>query len=425
MTRNFVRAATTIAAILLAACGGKGKKSVSEDGVPVIYKEDIQMMPADSVIDLSRYTESWDTVFLEATDQSLVGNIDKVFCYDGLLFVGSQYSYDDYVIMVFDYSGHYLNRIGFKGRARQEYLGVGCWTVDSVRKEVLIYDYASHRVLYYDYAGKYLRDMRMPEELPICSFISINALQDNSVLLHCLMSLGNEINYGNNLIAIHPDGTYRMLLPESDVTGISATEPNIHNEFTNGELWTTPVFSNRVYRITDNLNVDCMLEASYVKMPHNISPDGDAEYNCLEASFNTKDFLFHIYFNLDYRTFHPLFMIEKSTLKCYNPDVRYGKSTFGLYLSFAKAKGCSNEVMVFSLTPEIAGWYIEDPDYEFENMTPQEQAFCRKVSGLENPVLLLYHINKEHFLPSGSTAENSGKSPFKMPLQPNKLLPSP
>ena len=84
MTRNFVRAATTIAAILLAACGGKGKKSVSEDSVPVIYKEDIQMMPADSVIDLSRYTESWDTVFLEATDQSLVGNIDKVFCYDGL-----------------------------------------------------------------------------------------------------------------------------------------------------------------------------------------------------------------------------------------------------------------------------------------------------------------------------------------------------
>ena len=81
MTRNFVRVATTIAAILFAACGGNGKKSVPEDGVPVINKEDIQMMPADSVIDLSRYTESWDTVYLEATDQSLVGEIQKVFYY--------------------------------------------------------------------------------------------------------------------------------------------------------------------------------------------------------------------------------------------------------------------------------------------------------------------------------------------------------
>lgn len=410
MTKNFVRVVATItAAALLAACGSKGKKSVPEDGVPVINKEDIHMMPADSVIDLSLYTESWDTVYLEATDKSLVGDIRKVSFYDGLLFVGSQYSSQDYVIMVFDDRGHYLNRIGNKGRARQEYLDISCWTVDSVRSEVLIYDRTSQRILYYNYSGKYLRDLSIPEELQSCTFISINALHDSSVLLNCLMSSTyNEINYGSNLIAVHPDGTYQMLLPEIDVTRSSAMWPVMYNEFIDGELWTIPALSNRVYRITDTLNVDCILEAGYVEMSHNTHLDFSAKYNYLRAAFNTKDFLFYRYDNNDYRDAewfnYKLFMIDKSTLRCYYPDVRYGESQL---LYYENTIGCCNEVMIYNLTPETAAYYIEDPDYNYklEKMTPQEQALCRKVSGLKNPVLLLYHINKEHFLPSGSTAE--------------------
>lgn len=410
ITKSFVRVAETIiAAILFAACGGNGKKSVPEDGVPVINKDDIQMMPADSVIDLSRYTESWDTVYLEATDQSLVGEIQKVFYYDGLLFVGSRYS-NQYSIMAFDNSGHYLNNIGHQGRAKQEYLNIYCWTVDSVSKEVLIYDCTSQRILYYDYSGNYLKDLSIPKELQNCTFVSINALRDNSVLLNCPMSSTyDEINYCNNLIAVHPDGTYQMLLPESDVTRDSGILPNMHNEFTNGELWTIPALSNRVYRITDSLNVDCMLEIGYVEMPHNTFLDFLAKYNHLQASFNTNDFLFYIYENGDYRNAEwfnrQLFIIDKSTLRCNNPDVRYGEFSFGI--SFGNVKGCCNEVMIYSLSPETANEYTEDPIYDnmFKKMTPQEQAFCRKVSGLENPVLLLYHINKEHFLPSGSTAE--------------------
>ena len=68
-------------------------------------------------------------------------------------FIFSDYNHQ---ILVFDSHGHFLRKIGSRGKARNEYLNVEDIFWGDTKRELLVLDYV--KVLHFDFkSGKYIR----------------------------------------------------------------------------------------------------------------------------------------------------------------------------------------------------------------------------------------------------------------------------
>ena len=127
-------------------------------------------IPVETVDDkyyLDAIADSMNYILLEESSiESFVGSIYGVQMDDGKLFVahnpGSRRE-EDQIISVYDLDGHYLNRIGRKGRARNEFIQIKSWCLDIERNEVLILDNSSHAIKRYAYDGTYLSQISLPD----------------------------------------------------------------------------------------------------------------------------------------------------------------------------------------------------------------------------------------------------------------------
>ena len=148
MRKILFAAAYFVATVLSVSCG----KDVKPSAIPVEIKDD--------KVYLEDVSDSMHCVLLEETSvESLAGSIFSAQIDDDKLFIahnpgGGREA--DQIISVYDLDGHFLNRIGRKGRSRNEFIIVNSWCLDIDRKEVLIFDGYSHAIKRYDYDGKYI-----------------------------------------------------------------------------------------------------------------------------------------------------------------------------------------------------------------------------------------------------------------------------
>ena len=80
--------------------------------IPVDLKEDY--------LDISPLIDSVVLIPLEATDQSLIGNIDKIICTDDRFYILDKRTSKN--LFVFDHQGKFIRCIGQAGRGPGEYL---------------------------------------------------------------------------------------------------------------------------------------------------------------------------------------------------------------------------------------------------------------------------------------------------------------
>ena len=188
-----------LAGFLFAACGGVKTKTADDASVVVIDPD------SKDIIHMSDFVESVEYIQLEATPESLLKHIDKVYQLDDRLFVAD---FMTKTVYIFDMQGKYQNKISKVGRAGNEYVSMDAVMFDPEKKEVIVYDIMTEKVLYYALDGscrkviehfgsgreatRYVRDMEL---LP------------NGNLLCCEYMHGSlEKDHRDGLWEMSPDG---------------------------------------------------------------------------------------------------------------------------------------------------------------------------------------------------------------------------
>lgn len=111
------------------------------------------------VVYIDEIVDSVYFVKLETHEKCLIGNIDQVLLLDSEIVIVDYYIAKS--IYLFDYAGHFLNRISRIGNANNEYLGINCVYVNS-RKEICIVDNIKHRISTFSKEGLFVKSQEYP-----------------------------------------------------------------------------------------------------------------------------------------------------------------------------------------------------------------------------------------------------------------------
>ncbi|MDE6263911.1 MAG: 6-bladed beta-propeller [Paramuribaculum sp.] len=107
-----------------------------------------------------------DYLQLEETPESLLGSIGSIIEVDGKLILSDD---KEYVIYAFDINGKFLSRIGNRGQGVGEYVSPSAFFVDSINKEIGVYDEEQNKVIYYNlYSYEYIKEQSFEDILSNC-----------------------------------------------------------------------------------------------------------------------------------------------------------------------------------------------------------------------------------------------------------------
>ena len=92
-------------------------------------------------------------IALESSDECMIGEIRNMLVDDSLIFV-----YDGWHenVFVFNLEGKFLNKVGQKGHARNEYTSITYMSLDRELKQICLRDDDSQKLVFYDYQGHFL-----------------------------------------------------------------------------------------------------------------------------------------------------------------------------------------------------------------------------------------------------------------------------
>lgn len=141
--------------LLFFSCNGRRQPVVNPDDATQIEVgiEEGEDDAFDALLEDVRF------VPLETSDEVLIGEIEKIVCYDSEYYVADKGSNGGInSIYRFDPEGRFLNRIGLRGRGPNEYIDPVDFIVDSSGVTVL----DLRRFLFYDHAGSFKKDVRLP-----------------------------------------------------------------------------------------------------------------------------------------------------------------------------------------------------------------------------------------------------------------------
>lgn len=119
--------------------------------IPVSIKED--------GLDISSLIDSVVLIPLEATDQSLIGCIDKIICTDDWFYILDKRVAKS--LFVFDAQGRFVRRIGQPGRGPGEYLEPSDFVVYPKENLIIVFDQFGRQLLYYGTDGTFQRNVRL------------------------------------------------------------------------------------------------------------------------------------------------------------------------------------------------------------------------------------------------------------------------
>lgn len=138
-------AAMAITSMFMSSC----EKKDSRGDVTTIT---VDLGAKEHTVNLSDIADDVTFVQLEATDKSMFGNIDKLMEDKGRYVVVDKESAS--AIFIFDSQGHFLQKIGRKGKSKSEYIEL---TDAAIGNEcVYVYDARSKKVVRYSFDGKYM-----------------------------------------------------------------------------------------------------------------------------------------------------------------------------------------------------------------------------------------------------------------------------
>lgn len=96
---------------------------------------------------------------LETGSHCRISDITRVFSVDSLFIIWDQKSS---LLLVYNFDGLYMNHIGQKGGATNEYIKISDVNLNYETQSIYLLDNASHKILEYSYTGEYKNSISLP-----------------------------------------------------------------------------------------------------------------------------------------------------------------------------------------------------------------------------------------------------------------------
>ena len=140
------------------------------DNKPIFIKESpliessitaikIEHKPKYSAFDISAILDTVKFVKLELTEESLIGNINKVIVFEDRIYVLDTRTYS---LFVFNIDGEYLFKISKIGKGPEEYIQLDFFDIDYVNRQIVLTDLMGYWILRYDLKGNYISRQKIP-----------------------------------------------------------------------------------------------------------------------------------------------------------------------------------------------------------------------------------------------------------------------
>src|SRR6218665_46199 len=143
-----------VSLVLLCACNQK-KSSISDEKP---NSQEILVNPdATGEENVTEFFKEVKFIKLESSEENLIGEITKMVFSVGRIYILDRFTQ---TIFIFDMQGKLITKIRNVGEGPGEYRNLQDFTLDSEKKELVIYDISHQKFLFYDLNGKYKREIR-------------------------------------------------------------------------------------------------------------------------------------------------------------------------------------------------------------------------------------------------------------------------
>ena len=335
-------------------------------------------------------TKSWHAVYLDDSSiDAMVGEIRGVMCDDSLLFVAHMLndSWEETLIYVYNTEGKFLRSIFNRGRAHNEILYMGDWTINPIDNEVLVVDKFNELLKRYDYNGNFIGSYQLDGSLIPLSNIFV---LDSSNFLFQMMMLDEP---SDDYILYSIDGTTKPLFKRRKIYTEESYYGALyycHDITSTNSYYFSRYFDNKIYKMDSLGNVEIFLELGFITPYKNkyLSPlDEDSDYfwPYINDLYDLKDYILII--TKDFGRFiinKETKEIKRYTAKGYDSakmKTPLGIKIVGLHQNF-----------VIEYTDQInAGNHL---DYITDEYQPNVVSFYKKAAANENATLVFYEIGK-------------------------------
>ena len=241
-------------------------------------------------------TKSWHAVYLDDSSiDAMVGEIRGVMCDDSLLFVAHMLndSWEETLIYVYNTEGKFLRSIFNRGRAHNEILYMGDWTINPIDNEVLVVDKFNELLKRYDYNGNFIGSYQLDGSLIPLSNIFV---LDSSNFLFQMMMLDKP---SDDYILYSIDGTTKPLFKRRKIYTEESYYGALyycHDITSTNSYYFSRYFDNKIYKMDSLGNVEIFLELSFITPYKNkyLSPlDEDSDYfwPYINDLYDLKDYI--------------------------------------------------------------------------------------------------------------------------------------
>ena len=372
---------------LLVSCG-------TRDGSSAIPVEDAQSKHFLDEYTGGRTYLMFDDKLLEAD----VNGIEDVRIDDGKVFVMYRPASNDFIfdvideLSVFDMNGRFLNKIGHRGRGRNEYQSIKSWCIDAQKKQVILVD-GDNTIKRYAYDGTYISSTSFEDLVPLSGVMICNGKS------YANMLVPNHV--ADDIIELKEDGTYVPLMDgreimqdmgpfEGSLSGIGPTkqlfDPGLES------FYHLRVYDDVLYRINDGQVQPCG-RFDFIKR---VEEDEEEFYFSREllysrplVSVETTD-KFVIKFrevnsdNMVSGYVH--YVYDKSTQKCKRYKSGYDRNV-GTIINNFDIVGITGDIIITRATPEGARYILENA----ADKVPQSVLEKLKVLAERENEALIFH----------------------------------
>jgi len=197
----------------------------------------------DTVMFCSDFCSRVDYIPLEATEQSLIGELSKVIvASDGSIIA---FDFSNSILLRFGSDGRFLNRIGSVGRKDNEYIQLTDFTYNSYSDEIIAWDNPTHTLMYYDLEGNFLRKSEIEWWMG-----KLAVLDGSHLCLYVDESIGGDRQYKYVITTYDGKETISEIY---DIDPIPDMEGAVHLQCVygnNGKTFCKPQYSSFIYELS-------------------------------------------------------------------------------------------------------------------------------------------------------------------------------
>ena len=146
----------------------------------------LSVIPQNETIDIGQYLDSAYYVKLELTDESIIGQIDKLIIFEDKIYILDRQTSS---VFIFDMTGKYLLKLCKIGNGPGEYNKIHFFGIDEEKRHIVITDLITYWTMRYDLTGKYVSRKKIPFNTLVITplhggeYVSYSNFRENSRFL--------------------------------------------------------------------------------------------------------------------------------------------------------------------------------------------------------------------------------------------------